>query len=261
MPTFTEIVRRLERIRQRLRRRYGAPVRPAIPSPVEQAVRTILAEEAAAAEVDAAMERLRRHFVDMNDLRVSRPREIRDALGSDFPRSAQKARVIPRLLDQVFKQHNSMVWDFLESMGKVEARAYFEKLEDVRPFVAAVLARDWAGAHAFPVDSDVARVLGRLGIVDPAVQSESEMQALLERAVKSNRVYDVHALVKRLGEELCIADTPLCGRCPLNPMCPSAVCPPRGRGPRKAKPSRTAKRAAKRRKSVRKKAGRTARRK
>jgi endonuclease III len=69
-------------------------------------------------------------------------------------------------LDQVFHQHNSMVWDFLETMGKVEARAHFEKMEEVRPFVAATMARDCVGAHAFPVDSDVARVLGRLAILD-----------------------------------------------------------------------------------------------
>jgi endonuclease III len=172
--------------------------------------------------------------VDLNDLRVSRPREIREAIGANFPRSAQKARVIPRLLDQVFKQHNSMVWDFVEQMGKVEARGYFERLEDVRPFVAALLARDFAGAHAFPVDADVARVLGRLAVVDPARESEVEMQLFLERAVKANRAYETQWLVKRLGEDLCIVDMPQCGKCPLNPMCPSALCPPGGKPKKKA---------------------------
>ena len=111
MPSFTDKVRRLERMRLALRRRYGEPPRLAVMHPVEHALRVILAEETTAAEADKALARIRQHFVDLNDLRVSRPREIREVLGQDFPRSTQKARVIPRLLDQIFKQHNSMVWD------------------------------------------------------------------------------------------------------------------------------------------------------
>jgi endonuclease III len=245
MAGFADKVKRLERIRGALRRRYGPPAPPApVANPLEHTMRAILAEETTAAETEAAMGRLRSHFVDWNDLRVSRPREIREILGANFPRSGHKARVIPRLLDQVFKQHNSMVWNFLEEMGKVQTRAYFEKLEDVRPFVAAVIARDCVGAHAFPADNDVARVLGRLGIVDPSKESETQMQAMLERAVKANRVYETHALVKRLAEDLCIVGTPLCAACPLNPMCPSAVCPPRGKGKAKKAGGRASSAAA-----------------
>ena len=230
MPSFTDKVRRLERMRLALRRRYGEPPRLAVTHPVEHALRAILAEEATAQEADKALARIRQHFVDLNDLRVSRPREIREVLGQDFPRSTQKARVIPRLLDQIFKQHNSMVWDFIEAMGKVETRAYFEKLEEVRPFVAAVIARDCAGAHAFPVDSDVARVLSRIGVVDSADLSEREMQAFLERAVKANRAYEVHWVVKRLAEDCCTAPASVCVGCAVFKSCPSATVPPRGKG-------------------------------
>jgi len=235
MSTFADKVRRVERVRQALRKRYGDAPPVAVTHPVEHALGVILSEEATSRQAEDALERLRRHFVDLNDLRVSRPREIREVLGTNFPRSSHKARVIPRLLDQVFKQYNSMVWDFLEKMGKVEARAFFEKLEDVRPFVAAVIARDCVGAHAVPVDYDVARVLGRLAVLDPSTQSEAEMQAILERAVKANRAYEVHWLVKRLGEDLCIVGTPLCRQCPLNSFCPSAVIPSRRKAKKAAK--------------------------
>jgi endonuclease III len=255
MVAFADKVRFLERVRQHLRRRFGELPRLAVTHPVEHAIRAILSEEAASAEVDDAIDRLHRHFVDLNDLRVSRPREIREVLGGEFPRSGHKARVIPRLLDQVFKQHNSMVWDFLEEMGKTEARAYFEKLEDVRPFVAATMARDCVGAHAVPVDNDVSRTFGRLGIVDPATESEAEMQTILERAVKANRAYEVHWLVKRLAETVCVVGTPNCPECSLKAICPSAVLPAKGKGRRKAakpatKRSRPPKAGAKRPKAA-----------
>jgi endonuclease III len=251
MPNFADKVRRLERVRLTLRRRYGQPQPVAITHPVEHALRTILSEEATSEQVEQAMVRIRRHFMDLNDLRVSRPREIRDVLGPNFPRSGQKARVMPRILDQVFKQFNSMVWDFLHEMGKVEARAYFEKLEDVRPFLAAVMARDCTGAHAFPVDVDVVRVLGRLGILDPSTHSEAEMQALLERAVKANRAHELHWVVKRLAEDHCTAPEAVCVGCAVFKMCPSATLPSRGKAkkvkaaapkaaPAKKKPAKSA---------------------
>jgi len=222
MATFTEKVKRLERIRRTLKRKYGEIVRLPVTHPVEHAIRTVLAEEVTGRDVEAAVERIRDHFIDFNDLRVSRPREIREVLGEAFPLASHKARVIPRLLDQVFKRHNSMVWDFLEEMGKIEAREFFEALEEVRPFVAATMARDCAGAHAFPVDRDVARVLGRLGLVDTETDSEADMQAFLERAVRSNQAWEVHALVKRLAEDVCLVGEPTCSACSLRKACPTA---------------------------------------
>jgi endonuclease-3 len=257
LPAFSDRVRRLGRVRLALRRRYGEPPPPAVTHPVEYAIRTILAEEATAEQVERAVERLRRDFVDWNDLRVSRPREVRDALGPDFPRSGYKARVIPRLLDQVFKDHNSMVWDFFEAMGKVRTRAYFEKLEDVRPFLAATLARDCAGAHAFPVDNDIARVLGRLGIIEVGEGTEAALQAFLERAVKSSRILQAHQLLRRLAEDVCTVEGPACVRCVVAAVCPSREVRPRPSPKRRAAAKRPAgaKGGAASKKAARAKAG------
>jgi len=136
----------------------------------------------------------------------------------------------------------------MEAMGKVATRAFFESLEEVRPFLAATIARDCVGAHAFPVDRDIARVLGRLGILHPDAESETGMQALLERAVKSTRAYEAHYLVKRLAEDLCLPETPVCAPCPLSKKCPSAVLPPKGGRAGRKRPA-----AAKRKPKMKKK--------
>jgi endonuclease III len=228
-------------VRQALRRRYGDQPKPTVTHPVEYAIRTILSEEAPPEAVEKALERLRKGFVDWNDLRVSRLREVRDVLGPDFPRASYKARVIPRLLDQVFKDHNSMVWDFLETMGKVEARAYFEKLEDVRPFVAATLARDYAEAHTFPVDNDISRTLGRLGVVEAGKETETQLQAFLERAVKSTRALEVHQLLKRLAHDVCGSEERICIRCVVRKTCPSVDLTRRPSNASKAKKGKAVK--------------------
>lgn len=251
MATFTEKARRLTRVCRVLKRHYGEPIRSPVTHPVEHVVRTILSEEASSEQVEKAMERFRRHFVDWNDLRVSRPREVREVLGSDYPGAAEKARVIPRLLDQVFKRHNSMVWDFLEEMGKLEGRAYFEALEEVRPFVAATIARDFLDAHAFPADRDVARVLGRLGILEPDSESEAQMQSVLERAVKSPHAWEAHWLVKRLAEDFDRLPADL--RKELNRICPEADLKPPKPAPKKAKKSKKKARKKTKKKAKKKK--------
>ncbi len=264
MATFTQKANRLEKVRRRLKRHYGEPDLTEPGDPVQHAVRAILGEEATAEQVEAAIDRFREHFAGWNDLRVSRPRETREILGRDFPRAGHKARVLPRLLDQVFKLYNSMKWDFLPEMGKTEARAFFEGLEEVRPFLAATLARDYTEAHAFPVDADIARVLGRLEILDPEEESEAEMQGLLERAVKAPRARELHALVKTLGEDFCVPGEPLCAKCTLRNLCPTGIeklAKPKKRAApkKKAKPQSSRKAAAKktaRKKTARKKTAR-----
>jgi len=270
MLTFTEKAKRLDRARRAMKRVYGDVAPSPVTHPVRHAVRTVLAEEATADEVEAALQRIHDAFIDWNDLRVSRPREIRDVLGEAFPRASTKARVIPRLLDQVFKRHNSMVWDFLEGMGKIETREFFERLEEVRPFLAATMARDCVGAHAFPVDHDISRALGRLGLVDPAADSETDMQAFMERAAKSNQAYELHGLLKRLAEAVCVVETPKCSKCPLKKMCPTAEAlaaerrTRKTKAPKKAAPARkkaAAKKAAPARKKAAAKTGSSARKK
>jgi adenine-specific DNA glycosylase len=85
------------------------------------------------------------------------------------------------------------------------------------------------------------------------------MQAFLERAVKANRVYELHWLIKRLGEASCLVEEPRCTECLLIAVCPSAVKTPREKSAkRKKKPAAKrapARRAAapKKRKAARKK--------
>ncbi|MDP6381493.1 MAG: hypothetical protein QF662_09130, partial [Phycisphaerae bacterium] len=220
--TFTQKANLLRQLHRLLKKRYGAREFHKPIHPVEHAVAAILWEQATSEQVEAAMNRLRRAFVDWNEVRVSRPREIREVLGS-LPRAASKAEQIPLILHEVFMQHHSMCWsEFLEKMGKRQMREFFEKIPGLRHYVAATIARDFAGAHAFPIDLDLHRVLVRLGILAPEI-SEPEAQAFMERAVKNAHTYELHALLKHLAETLCKSNRPKCSRCPLRAKCPSMV--------------------------------------
>ncbi|MDK1030474.1 MAG: hypothetical protein QGD94_00530 [Planctomycetia bacterium] len=219
--SFTQKANRIRLLHQLLRRRLGAREFHKPIHPVEHAVKAVLWELATAEQVESTMNKMRRSFVDWNEVRVSRPREIREVLGS-LPGAAAKAEQIPLLLHEVFLRQHSMFWtDFLENMSKREMRDFFSGISGLRRYIAAVMARDYAGMHAFPVDADIHRVLVRLGIFAPGMP-EREAHGFMERAVKSKQAYEVHALLRELAERLCVADNPLCSRCPLRQKCPSA---------------------------------------
>jgi len=75
------------------------------------------------------------------------------------------------------------------------------------------------GRPYFPVDTHVHRVTRRLGLV-PDEADAVKAQALIQAAVPTADVYDLHMLLIRHGREVCLARRPLCSRCPLNDICP-----------------------------------------
>jgi len=73
------------------------------------------------------------------------------------------------------------------------------------------------------VDTHVHRVTRRLGLVgrsaEPA-QSFDGLMAMAPSVWSSEDFYELHWLMKGLGQSICTDSPPTCGRCPLNSLCP-----------------------------------------
>ncbi|MBI4800987.1 MAG: endonuclease III, partial [Elusimicrobia bacterium] len=81
-----------------------------------------------------------------------------------------------------------------------------------------VLGSGLAVAAGVVVDTHVKRVAFRLGLTketDP-VKIEKDLMAAME---KKDWIWSSHALVMH-GRAVCVARTPLCGKCPLSALCP-----------------------------------------
>lgn len=71
---------------------------------------------------------------------------------------------------------------------------------------------------AFPVDTHVYRVTGRLGI-RPMKMNAAKAHTYLADQFEPETYYPVHLNIIRLGREICKARQPLCEECPLSEIC------------------------------------------
>jgi endonuclease-3 len=71
---------------------------------------------------------------------------------------------------------------------------------------------------AFPVDTHVHRVTGRLGLRDEKLSAD-DTHALMEQVCPPGAEGPFHLNLIRHGREICHARNPECGRCPLQTNC------------------------------------------
>jgi endonuclease-3 len=129
-----------------------------------------------------------------------------------------KSRRILGLLREVRRREGRYGLARLRRLGAAEARRSLEGLRGVGPKTRSCVLLFACQKPAFPVDTHVHRIMGRMGLV-PAGASAEKTQALLEPHVPPARALDLHLNLIRLGREVCRPRRPLCPLCPLRRRC------------------------------------------
>ncbi|MDP2995049.1 MAG: hypothetical protein Q8N46_08025, partial [Anaerolineales bacterium] len=88
----------------------------------------------------------------------------------------------------------------------------------VGPKTAAIVLLFSLGRPAFPVDTHIYRVTGRIGL-RPEKMMVEEAHVHLEKLLPLETYYAAHLNIIRLGREICAARQPACQRCPLRELC------------------------------------------
>jgi len=109
---------------------------------------------------------------------------------------------------------------FLKSMELGAARAWLTRLPGVGMKTASCVLLFSLDMPAFPVDTHVLRVSGRLGLVGPKITADVA-HLEMERLVRPGDVYRCHVLIIEHGRRICRAQRPLCGVCIISSQCPS----------------------------------------
>jgi endonuclease-3 len=71
---------------------------------------------------------------------------------------------------------------------------------------------------AFPVDTHIYRVTGRLGVL-PEKMSVEQAHDYLANLLPPEAYFPAHLNLIRLGREICQARRPKCPECPLQELC------------------------------------------
>jgi endonuclease-3 len=204
-------------IHRRLLDFYGEPTwRNPLP-PVDELVSTILSQNTNDINRDRAFESLRRLFPSWEAVRDAAPGSVVAAIRL-AGLANQKGPRIQQVLREITSERGSLELDFLKNMPLEEARTWLKKFKGVGPKTAAIVLLFSLGRPAFPVDTHIYRVTGRIGL-RPEKMTVEDAHAHLEKLFLPNTYYAAHLNIIRLGREICSARKPACKLCPLSKIC------------------------------------------
>jgi endonuclease-3 len=200
---------------------YGQPTwRNPLPA-LDELVSTILSQNTNDINRDRAFEALRARFPNWGEVAAAEPEEVIDAIRV-AGLANQKGPRMQLVLREIQAERGSLSLDFLADLPLEEARAWLMKHNGVGPKTAAIVLLFSLNKPAFPVDTHIYRVSGRLGLRPPEMSVE-ETHCLLESALPPETYYAAHLNIIRLGREICRAVKPACGQCPLRERCPGKL--------------------------------------
>jgi endonuclease-3 len=193
-----------------------------------------------ARRAEQAFARLKRDFVDWNEVRVSSLEEIQGTLGSCMS-AASLAEAIRRLLGEVHRSQHETSLEFLNELTIAEVRKYLRSLDGVGPSTIDLVLRLKKATGVVPLDKSSERVLVRMGVV-PSGYSAKQKQRFLRRLVPDDKVVVFHRSLMDLARQVCHErdDDVRCAACPMRRGCSySRRMGQTGRpkAPRKARPS------------------------
>jgi endonuclease III len=145
-----------------------------------------------------------------------------EALIKDAGLSNQKGPRIKAILERVNRDFGCVSLDALYQMSDVEVEGYLTSLPGVGTKTAKCVMMYSLGRQVLPVDTHVARVARRLGLVSGNVSS-SRVHDALEEVINPEDRYAFHVNAVSHGREVCLALHPRCSCCPLNDLCPFPI--------------------------------------
>ena len=204
-------------IHRKLLEFYGEPIwRNPLP-PVDELVSTILSQNTNDINRDKAFNALRARFPTWEAVREAPAAEVVDSIRV-AGLANQKGPRIQQVLRQITSERGGLDLSFLKDMPLEEARSWLTKFNGVGPKTAAIVLCFSLGRPAFPVDTHVYRVTGRVGL-RPEKMSVEDAHPHLESIFPTEAYYAAHLNIIRLGREVCHARKPDCKVCPLLGLC------------------------------------------
>lgn len=191
--------------------------------PLSQMIRSVISARTHDATSWAVFVELRKAFGDWDVLGDTAPAEIEPIL-APVTHADQKARQLPILIRILRTRPHGLDLGFLADHSVDEAMRWLMELPGVGPqTAAATLNFSTLARPAFVIDTHVHRVLRRLGLVNrkgDVAEAYGRMMSLIPADWDADDLFELHWLLKGLGQDTCTAQLALCGRCPLKSLCP-----------------------------------------
>jgi endonuclease-3 len=216
--TTTALRRKCLRAHELLLEAYGPPKRDWEKLPaVDELVLTILSQNTSDLNSGRAFDRLRARFGTMEAVRDGALADVMEAI-RPAGLANQKGPRIQTVLRAITAERGSLDLKFLKKLTPEEARTWLTRFNGIGPKTASIVLLFALNLPAFPVDTHVHRVTGRLGL-RPEKMSADECHTHFEALFPPETYYPAHLNLIFHGRRVCHARNPECGACVLRRQC------------------------------------------
>jgi len=204
-------------IHQRLIEFYGQPEwRNPLP-PLDELISTILSQNTNDSNRDRAFVGLRQCFPTWEAVRDASEQEVIAAI-RPAGLANQKGPRIQAVLREITAERGQLDLQFLAGLPTEQAHQWLVHFHGVGPKTAAIVLLFSLGKPAFPVDTHIYRVTGRLGL-RPERMPADQAHPYLAGLFPPETYYAAHLNLIRLGREICQARQPRHAACLLKDLC------------------------------------------
>jgi endonuclease-3 len=202
---------------RRLEAALGLPDWGAASRPLDELINTILSQNTNDRNRDVAYNALRARFATWEEVRDADPQVVIDVI-RPAGLANQKGPRIQGVLRQITQERGALDLDFLFDLPADEAFAWLSRFKGVGPKTASIVLQFSLAKPAFPVDTHVYRVSGRIGL-RPAKMSVEQTHIHLARLFDPPQYGAGHINLIRLGRQVCHARNPQHEICPVKDLC------------------------------------------
>lgn len=167
---------------------------PEFADPLEAMIYAMICEYTTDANAPRVYKRICSHFVDFNDLRVSRIEEIADVMDDSSPAAQKAAAMITHLLNQVYDRYDRMSLDVLKEGGKRQGRKELEEIDGISHFAVDYCFLTSLEGHAVPLKESMKAHLKAQECIHPE-STDDEIRGFLERQVSASDGWAFYAFL------------------------------------------------------------------
>jgi endonuclease-3 len=208
-------------VHRRLRKAQGPFVAKPRLDPLDELILTVLSQNTSDANRDRAFAGLKARFKTWDEVVDAPTEELADAIRPGGIANV-KAERIHRILNEIENREGKLDLARLAKLTDEEVAEYLSSLPGVGPKTVACVLVFSLGRAAFPIDTHVHRIAGRLGWIDRKLSAEKAHQTLSPRVPPELR-YDLHVALIDHGRTICLARNPRCTDSVLLDLCPAGA--------------------------------------
>lgn len=211
------MTKKIKRLSDLLEKEYGKKAWKVHADPLSVLIGTILSQNTSDNNSHKAFANLRSKFKNWDEVRKARVKKIADTIRSGGLADIKALR-IRNILNQIYEEDGNLNLSFLRRWRTDKIKSWLRRFKGVGDKTIACVLLFSLKKPVMPVDTHVLRVSKRLGLVPPN-SNATQAEALLEKLIPKNLIYQFHLNLIAHGRIVCKAANPLCQDCVLLQNC------------------------------------------